>query len=198
MRAYRSDPLAALLAAAWLVAGVAAPAQAHNVLRSSDPENGSTVPAPQQVSLTFDQPVQALGTVVEVEGPEGPLELDPVVVDGQTVVQALPERLATGDYTVLWRATSSDGHPIDGTLTFTATAATQAPAPTSPPATAPTTPTPPATPADPTPTDTPIGAVPAADEAGGSSGPLWLGLGALTGVVAGAAGWLLRRGRTPT
>ncbi len=206
--------LAALLGSASVLVGIA-PAQAHNVLRSSDPKDGASVPAPAQVTLTFDQSVQTLGTAVQIEGPKGALELAAPTVDGQTVVQPMPERLATGAYTVLWRATSADGHPIDGNLTFTATAATRPPDPTSPPdAPAPTTSqAPTSTPPSATATSGPSTSSPSTEsgdaatddaepvsadsDAGGPSWPLWLGVGALVVVLAAAGLWLFRRERGP-
>ncbi|WP_258724819.1 copper resistance CopC family protein [Cellulomonas sp. NS3] len=111
-----------------VVAGVApvllgaVPAAAHSALVSSDPADGATTAtAPAQVTLTFNEAAVALGTVVEVQAPDGRVVStgDPVLA-GTDVVQALAGELPAGDYSVLWRVTSADGHPIDGRLTFTA------------------------------------------------------------------------------
>ena len=107
------------------VAG-ATSAQAHNTLRSTDPADGSTVEvAPDQVTLTFDEPAVALGTQVEVRSADGTVVStgDPVLLDA-TVTQALVDGRPAGLYTVSWRVTSADGHPITGELSFTATNAT--------------------------------------------------------------------------
>jgi methionine-rich copper-binding protein CopC len=113
----------AVLAAAGLVIG-ASPAWAHNVLKSSDPEDGERVArTPSSVVLTFDEPAIALGTKVVVTGPEGPAQLGtPRLVD-KTVTQDLQPGAPAGAYTVDWRVTSADGHPISGSFTFTAEAA---------------------------------------------------------------------------
>jgi methionine-rich copper-binding protein CopC len=107
------------------VAG-ATSAQAHNTLRSTDPADGSTIEvAPGQVTLTFDEPAVALGTQVEVRSADGTIVSagDPVLLDA-TVTQALVDDRPAGLYTVSWRVTSADGHPITGELSFTATDAT--------------------------------------------------------------------------
>ncbi len=113
-----------LLLAGLLVALGASPAAAHNTLRSTDPADGSTITtAPAQVTLTFDQPALALGTEIVVTGPEGVVsEGDPQLVDS-SVAQPLTAALPAGGYTVEWRVTSADGHPLSGTFGFTTTEA---------------------------------------------------------------------------
>lgn len=119
-------PLAVLL---LLLAGLlltAVRADAHNALQSTDPADGSTVATPPtHVTLTFDQPAQALGTEIVVLGPDGSTVSTgtPELVDS-TVAQALATDLPAGAYTVQWRVTSADGHPLSGELTFTAEAGT--------------------------------------------------------------------------
>lgn len=101
-------------------------ASAHNTLVSSDPADGSTVgSAPAAITLVFNEPAQALGSEVLVTDPNGAtVSSGPVELTDASVVQPLTGELPAGLYTVTWRVTSADGHPIDGTLTFTAEAAT--------------------------------------------------------------------------
>jgi methionine-rich copper-binding protein CopC len=142
--------LPALLALLVLLAG-APRAAAHNTLQGTDPADGSTVDTPpSHVTLTFDQPAQALGTEVVVLGPDGAVAStgSAELVD-TTVAQALAGGLAAGTYTVQWRVTSADGHPLSGELTFTAAApspaATEAPPTADPTEPAPVAPSPAAT-----------------------------------------------------
>ena len=135
---------AAVLAVAGLVIG-ASPAWAHNVLKSSNPTDGERVArTPSSVVLTFDEPAIALGTKLVVTGPEGPAQIGtPRLVD-KTVTQDLQPGAPAGAYTVDWRVTSADGHPISGSFTFTAKAAgvpSTAPSFAPQPSTAPTAPT---------------------------------------------------------
>ncbi|WP_415856882.1 copper resistance CopC family protein [Sinomonas sp. G460-2] len=111
------------LAAAVLLPGAAA--QAHDVLESTSPANGSTVASvPGAVVLTFDHTPIAIGTKITVTDASGADESagDATVVDNQ-VTQALKQGAPAGKYTVVWRVVSSDSHPIEGTFTFTARAA---------------------------------------------------------------------------
>lgn len=109
----------ALLGAAMLL--VPAPAHAHDSLISSDPADGATLEtSPEQITLTYSADVLEVSPVVQIsEGESGePIELTPVI-DGPTVTAEIPAPLAAGTHTVQWRVVSSDGHPIEGSFTFT-------------------------------------------------------------------------------
>ena len=145
-----STRLGAAVLAAAPVAGLlllAAPvAEAHDVLVSTSPAEGTTVDAPpESVALTFDNAVQNKFAQVVVLGPdETPYQDgDPDVV-GATVTQQVAG-LPAGEITVSYRVVSSDGHPIEGTYTFTV-AATTAEATTPDDGSTPTTPALPPTP----------------------------------------------------
>ena len=108
-----------LLGAAMLLAP--APAHAHDSLISSDPADGATLEtSPEQITLTYSADVLEVSPVVQIsESDSGePVELTPVI-DGPTVTAEIPEPLAAGTHTVQWRVVSSDGHPIEGSFTFT-------------------------------------------------------------------------------
>lgn len=103
----------------------AAPAAAHDRLESTNPGDGAVVDvAPAAVVLTMSSTPIALGTQVQVKGPDGEVVSsgDPQIVDA-TVTEPLTGTLPAGTYEVQWRITSSDGHPVSGTFSFTASAA---------------------------------------------------------------------------
>jgi copper resistance protein C len=136
-------PAAALVAAAF--AGVAlllgaAPAAAHNTLTGSTPADDSTVTDPvTEVVLEFDQAVQTEFAQVAVLGAdETPYGSGEPVVVGRSVTQAV-EPLPDGRYDVSYRVISADGHPVSGTISFTATGQAAPPAAETPTA-EPTTP----------------------------------------------------------
>jgi copper resistance protein C len=111
--------LTALAAAAGVGWAGAGPATAHDVLRSTNPADGAQVEQlPDAVVLTFEEPALSVGSTVTVTGPDGPVGRgSPQLVDTE-VRQPLTGGPA-GTYTVLWRVTSADGHPISGTFRFT-------------------------------------------------------------------------------
>ena len=116
--AYRTGArfvLAVALAVCWVVVP-AGGSEAHNVLRSTSPVAGAVLETlPAEVVLTFDPPARAGGAEILVRGPAGPVQSGkPALVD-TTVRQSL-EPGPAGSYTVTWRATSADGHPVSGSF----------------------------------------------------------------------------------
>lgn len=112
--------LAAFVAALTLSAG---PAAAHSVVLSSSPEDGEQIAqAPERVTVTFNETIQEQFASMTVVGPDGNLwsEGDPVV-DGATVSVAVDGLGPVGEYTIAFRVTSTDGHPVSGTRVFTLT-----------------------------------------------------------------------------
>jgi len=126
------------LALAVAVLLEATPAAAHDVLTSTSPAAGATLDAPpREVRLTFDQPAIALGTRVLVRGPAGPCQSGPAMPLDDDVVQPLPPGCPAGAYTVSWRVTSLDGHPVSGSFGFLVRASATASATSSSPPAAP-------------------------------------------------------------
>ena len=129
--------LSAVVATIALLAWSASSASAHNTLRSSTPADGETVPhTPEAVVLVFEESALAMGAQIVVTGPSGPVQTGAPTVSDQSVRQALAADAPAGRYAVVWRVTSEDGHPVTGTLHFTAQAAGggQAPQESAPPA----------------------------------------------------------------
>ncbi len=126
--------LLACVGAALILVVSAAPAAAHNVLESTSPASGQTVNrTPTTVVLTFNNPAIAMGTQLLITGPDGNVAVGaPRLVDN-TVAQDIAPGAAAGPYTVTWRVTSIDGHPISGTFTFTSKAAAAGSPPTATP-----------------------------------------------------------------
>jgi methionine-rich copper-binding protein CopC len=109
-----------------LIAFVAAagPAAAHTELISSTPADQQTISrTPAVVVLTFSEAVLPMGTQVVVTGPQGPVQAGAPKVADSTVSQDLQGGSPAGHYTVAWRVTADDGHPLSGALSFTSEAA---------------------------------------------------------------------------
>jgi copper resistance protein C len=158
--------VAALLTVAATIA-TATPAFAHAKLIASTPTAGEALAAaPQQISLTFSEPVTPAANTVAIAGADGTAwTVGTPAVAGAVVTVPVQPAGPAGAYTLTWRVTSSDGDEITGTIAFTMAVA----------AAPPTTSTPPTTSEAPPTTSTTAPAVdPAAQSESDSGLPVWL------------------------
>ncbi|MFZ4516364.1 MAG: copper resistance CopC/CopD family protein [Acidimicrobiia bacterium] len=123
---------AAGLAGIWVVIagvlGASVPAYAHSQLVGAAPGPGQIVPsAPAAIELRFNEPVTLGPGPVRVLDTEGQrVDTGRAQPAGDGLLVRAPLRtstsggvaLANGTYVVVWRATSLDGHPIQGAYTF--------------------------------------------------------------------------------
>lgn len=120
--------LALLLGAFAAVLLGALPAAAHTELASSNPADGAQLDAvPDAITLTFGEDLQGPTAKVGVLiGDNNPIQVD-APVSGPTVTidtksGALADVVAksgAGKWAIGYQVVGQDGHPIDGTLTFT-------------------------------------------------------------------------------
>ena len=109
-------------------------ASAHSELVSSDPEADSTLPqAPDEVTLTFNEPVQEAGSsIVVTAGSQEISEADTFAVDETSASVTVDGADVTGPVQVAFRIVSEDGHVVRDTYSFEVSGgdATQSPADT--------------------------------------------------------------------
>jgi copper transport protein len=117
--------LAALRVRALLVVSLCAlvlpvSAWAHASLIRTVPADGSVLATPPAaVRVMFDDEVRVGSGIKAVRNGGGSVLAGKArVVGGQTLVVPLRTGLSDGDYTVLWRVVSDDGHTIAGVTTF--------------------------------------------------------------------------------
>ena len=158
----------AALVAAMALAG-APVASAHAARIAADPaENAELATGPQRVSATFNEQMQPEFAAMTVVGPDGNLWSvgDPAVAGAVLSVGVRPLG-PSGTYTVNYRVTSADGHPVSGSWSFRLTVtATGKPGPSA------------AKPAEP---------------AGGGGIPVWPFLVAGAVIIGGGILWTARR-----
>jgi len=104
--------------------GFAGTASAHAILDSSSPASSTVVAqAPGEIALDFSEPVEERFASVRLfEAGESDREIDidaprRLSTDSSTVVASIPP-IPDGLYVVVWRVTSSDGHPVSGAFPF--------------------------------------------------------------------------------
>ncbi|MET8158335.1 copper resistance protein CopC [Sphaerisporangium sp. NPDC005289] len=123
-----------LCASVVLLVLPAAPALAHDSLKSSSPAKNAVVDGLDQIELEFSAHV-SFPVVILHDAAGRRYESGPPRADGPKVVEKVAAPLPSGAYVIAWRIVSSDGHPVEGEIPFTVrSTATGAAAP--PPATA--------------------------------------------------------------
>jgi methionine-rich copper-binding protein CopC len=122
IRVSRLAFIAALVAAMALVG--APVASAHAVRIAADPPEGATLAqGPQRVSATFNEQMQPDFAAMTVVGPDGNLWSEGAPqVEGAVVSVKVRPLGPPGTYTVNYRVTSADGHPVSGSWQFELTA----------------------------------------------------------------------------
>ncbi|GAA2497897.1 copper resistance CopC family protein [Terrabacter carboxydivorans] len=111
--------LASALLAFGLLVALPTTAFAHDVLERTDPADGTSVTKlPESVVLTFSEAPLTIGAQVVVTGPKGAASSGAPTITGRDVTQAIAPDSPGGDYTVSYRITSDDGHPVTGTFSF--------------------------------------------------------------------------------
>jgi methionine-rich copper-binding protein CopC len=97
----------------------ASPAFAHAALKVSAPTSGATVAAPHDLSLTFSEKVKLTAVKLTAGGKDvSGVQVDRAAPAAPTFTVPLPH-LAPAKYDVRWSAIGDDGHPVNGTFTFT-------------------------------------------------------------------------------
>jgi copper transport protein len=111
---------ALFLLALLCVLAVPETAWAHARLLRAVPGDGTVLgTAPTHVRVFFDDTVRPASGIKAIGNAGGSvLDGKPRVVGGRVLVVPLRAGLADGDYTVLWRVRSDDGHTLAGVLAF--------------------------------------------------------------------------------
>lgn len=111
----------ALLSFALLLVGPG-PASAHASLVGSDPEDGATLTtAPTAITFTFNENI-GNPAYVSVIAPNGSkVAVSDVRAVDMEVTGTLADVDQKGRYTAAYRVVSADGHPVQGTIHFSAT-----------------------------------------------------------------------------
>ncbi len=109
-----------VLCALWACVALTwqAPAHAHATLIETVPTAGAVLSAaPSELRLRFNEPVSVL--VLRLFGPDGRLsDLHDIDARDGLVTTRLAVEPSSGTHVLSYRVTSSDGHPVGGTLTF--------------------------------------------------------------------------------
>ncbi|WP_216479144.1 copper resistance CopC family protein [Paenibacillus brevis] len=91
---------------------------AHTHMVSSSPEKDEQVEQPiHQIQLDFHTDIAPLSSFT-VTGEQGAIELEEIQVEGARMTGLLAGDLENGTYTVDWKIVGEDGHPMEGSYSF--------------------------------------------------------------------------------
>ena len=92
---------------------------AHSKSEATTPADGATVTEVPELSMRFDNPMRIIS--VTLTSSDGDLEIERETgMDPVNEFRAMPlEQLAPGSYRFDWRGMASDGHPMQGSFSFT-------------------------------------------------------------------------------
>ncbi|MEL7181579.1 MAG: copper resistance CopC family protein [Pseudomonadota bacterium] len=94
-------------------------AAAHSKSEATTPGDGATVSEVPELSMRFDDPMRIIAVTLTSEGSDIAIERE-TGMDPAKEFRAMPsEALAPGDYLLEWRGMASDGHPMQGSFSFT-------------------------------------------------------------------------------
>ena len=119
MNRVKSTAAGLILGLAVALANTAA-ATAHETLRDSSPRPGETLESgPSEIVLTFSgQLIDGGAAIAVLDADSRDWVAGAPAADETTVRVELEPALPDGEYEVLWRVVSSDGHPLSGAFTF--------------------------------------------------------------------------------
>jgi methionine-rich copper-binding protein CopC len=136
----RTRSLLALIVSLLALGAPALPASAHSELLQSTPADGEQLAeAPTQIELVFGEGVQQQGGAIVVKGPDGTRYDRPgsFVTDENVATVQVTRATDAGEYTVVYRVMSADGHVVDGTFSYEVLGSGTSPAVASTPAATP-------------------------------------------------------------
>ena len=92
---------------------------AHSKSEAMVPAQGATVSEVPELYMRFDDPMRIISVTLSSAG--GDVELERATgMEPTKEFRAMPaEALAPGSYRFDWRGMASDGHPMQGSVTFT-------------------------------------------------------------------------------
>lgn len=187
-----STVLAAMLVTLLLPTG---PARAHNQLVNSDPARDAVLDTPPtEVVLEFVERLNpTYTTIVVTDAEQKRVPASQPAISGNRGTVTFAEPLADGTYTVAYRVVSADGHPVQGSYSFTVATGGAGSTPSVAPSDGRQSPDLATAPA--AATDTGSASPAAASDATGSGGTVLAVVGIGLVVLAVGGGFLLRRRR---
>lgn len=91
---------------------------AHSQLISSNPTDGQVITNEvSEIMLTFNTTIEEISTM-NLRKDEQEINFDQILIENQEMTGSLSQPLEIGTYIVGWKIVGEDGHPIEGSFSF--------------------------------------------------------------------------------
>lgn len=108
-----------VVAAAIVTTTMSLPAFAHSELTDSNPTDGQVVKkALDEVSITFSGKIEKGSDITVTDSKGKEVESTDLTIHNTEMTASFDKPLANDDYQVDWNVLSADGHPVEGTYSF--------------------------------------------------------------------------------
>lgn len=108
-----------VVAAAIVTTTMSLPAFAHSELTDSNPTDGQVVKkALDEVSITFSGKIEKGSDITVTDSKGKEVESNDLTINNTEMTASFDKPLANDDYQVDWNVLSADGHPVEGTYSF--------------------------------------------------------------------------------
>lgn len=98
---------------------ISSDAYAHTGLKSSNPENGSTVTeALNEISLIFETKIEKTSSFKLLNATNEEIEVTNISIGEYEMIGTVDNSIENGSYTIQWKIIGVDGHPIEGEVPF--------------------------------------------------------------------------------
>ena len=92
---------------------------AHSKSEATTPGDGATVSEVSELSMRFDDPMRIISVTLTSGGADIAIERETGMEPAEEFRAMPSEALAPGEYLFEWRGMASDGHPMQGSFSFT-------------------------------------------------------------------------------
>ncbi|MCM3574081.1 MULTISPECIES: copper resistance protein CopC [Mesobacillus] len=92
---------------------------AHSYTKESNPAEGEIVKEPlDMIDITFETEIETIGELFLTHNNET-YQVENITIEEDKLIGKLDKPLENGEYKATWKIVGEDGHPLEGTISFT-------------------------------------------------------------------------------
>lgn len=92
---------------------------AHSYTKESNPAEGEVVEEPlEMIDITFETEIETIGELFLTNNYET-VKVENITIEEDQLIGKFDKPLENGRYKATWKIVGADGHPLEGTISFT-------------------------------------------------------------------------------